>query len=49
MVLVLLVVVVVGFIELEEDLVELEDDLVELDIELDEPHVPPTGLHPVPQ
>ena len=41
-VLVLLVVVVVGFIE-------LEDDLVELDIELDEPHVPPTGLHPVPQ
>lgn len=44
MVLVLLVVVVVGFIELEEDLVELE-----LDFELDELHVPPTGLHPVPQ
>lgn len=42
------VLVVVGFVEVEDDLLELDEACTELDDEL-EPQVPPTGLHPVPQ
>lgn len=42
------VLVVIGFVEVEDDLLELDEAFTELEDEL-EVQEPPTGLHPVPQ
>jgi hypothetical protein len=47
----LIVVVVVTFVEVEDEasLDELVEAFTELELDEPEPHVPPTGLQPVPQ